>query len=487
MNNTTSKIQAKIPTYVLNVADIIISNGYQAYLVGGSVRDILLGKTPKDYDIGTDASPDIIKDLFVKSIDTGAKFGTIIVVSEDEHGEKFDVEVTTFRSESDYFGGRWPGKVEFTKTIDEDLARRDFTINALAADLSKYDGSELEIYDIFGGIDDIHSKVIKAVGDPVERFSEDGLRTIRACRFASVLGFEIEENTFSAISKCLQVTKMVSVERVRDELLKIIYNSSKPSVGFHLLDKSGILELFIPELVEAKKFDQPEFHEDNVFEHSLKSMDKAEDEIKIAALFHDIGKIATQTKDEKGTHYYGHDMKGAEMTEKILDRLRFPKKEIKDISNLIRWHMFYYPSGDWRKTNEINKDALQIKENEKLQHGWTDSAIRRFLKNIGGQEEVDKLLKLRIADATSNPKSTFSPDEVDSFSERIAAVVSEDMALKISDLDINGKDLQEIGINPGPQYKEILEYLLEMVLEDPLLNKKEKLIELTQKFLAQKS
>lgn len=471
------KIPNDIPTYVYRVSDVLSSNGFEAYLVGGSVRDLLLGKTPKDFDIATNARPNEVQNLFPKCISTGAKFGTVLVVIEDEFGERFDVEVTTYRSESDYYGGRWPGKVEFTNTIEQDLSRRDFTINAIAIDLTKLNRDDIlleeKIIDPYKGQIDLNSKLVRAVGNPIERFTEDGLRPIRACRFASVLDFEIEKDTFDAIGKTLNIVKMVAVERVRDEFNKILLNSHVPSKGIDLLQKTGILSIYIPELVEAKNFYQPQYHSDNVYDHSLKAMDLAEDQIKWAALLHDIGKVKTKTEDENGIHYYGHDIEGAKMSVEILKRLRFSNKEIDRISNLIRWHMFHYPSGEWRKSNEIEEIKNNINSTtQRIEHGWSDAAVRRFIKNVGGEDAVDELIKLRIADATSNSKSSFSNDEIEVFQERIARVRSEDMALKISDLDISGKDLAEMGYEQGPQYRNILNFLLEEVLEDPTNNQR---------------
>lgn len=464
-----------IPTYVTKVSEELIKNGFEAFLVGGSIRDIILGKIPEDYDIATNAYPEEISKLFSKSIPTGAKFGTITVISEDENGEKFDVQVTTYRSEADYVGGRWPSKVEFARTIQEDLSRRDFTINSIALDLSTLNKSEQVLIDPYKGQEDLKLKVIKAVGNPIERFEEDGLRSVRACRLASQLQFAIEPKTFEAITQTLHITKLVSVERFRDELLKLILKSPKPSIGLRLLKDTGILSIFIPELVEGVDVTQPEFHSDDVFEHSILTVDEAEDSVKLAALFHDIGKPRTIVKDEKGTHFYGHDLVGAEMTKEIMKRLKFSNVEIEDTVRLVRWHMFYYPSADWRKS-EDNKD--------KPTHGWTDAAIRRLIQNVGGEEAIDQLLKLRIADQLSNKKYEFDRAELDAISERIADVKAKEMALKISDLDITGNDLiQNFNIKPGPQIGKVLSYLLDKVIEEPGLNKKVDLLRLSKEFI----
>lgn len=469
--------KSQIPDYVLKVSETLSANGYEAYLVGGSIRDLLLNKTPEDYDIATNAYPEQISAIFEKSIPTGAKFGTITVISEDSHGEKFDVQVTTYRSEADYVGGRWPSKVEFARTIQEDLSRRDFSINSMALDLTSLKDSQQDyiLIDPYQGQNDLQDKIIKAVGNPIERFEEDGLRAVRACRLASQLSFIVEENTFEAIKQTLHITKLVSVERFRDELLKLLYKSSKPSVGLRLLKDSGILNIFIPELLEGINVTQPEFHSDDVFEHSILTVDQAEDSVKLAALFHDIGKPRTITVDEKGTHFYGHDMKGAEMTEEIMKRLKFSNAEIEHTVKLVRWHMFYYPSADWRNSEDTK---------DKPVHGWTDAAIRRLIQNVGGLESVDQLLKLRIADQLSNKKYEFNREELDAISTRIAEVSAKEMALKVSDLDISGNDLIDNFNISGPQIGKVLNHLLERVVEDPGLNKKFDLLLIAKEYIA---
>lgn len=501
---TIPQFQKLIPSYVINIAEELQRYNFKAYLVGGSIRDILLGKLPGDYDIATDANPDQITKIFPKSIPTGAQFGTITVVGEDENGEKFDVQVTTFRSEADYMGGRWPTKVEFTKTIEEDLARRDFTINSIALDLQHFDDSDVSIQEIlidpYNGIFDLNNKVIKAVRDPIERFSEDGLRAVRACRLASQLDFEIEPKTFEAIKQTLHITKQVSVERFREELTKLLLKSPKPSKGLVLLKDSGILELFIPELLEGVEVVQPQFHTDDVFTHSIKAVDEAEDSVKLAALFHDIAKPRCKSEDEKGIHFYGHDVMGSEMTKEIMKRLKFSNADIDRVARLVRWHMFYYPSADWRKgvgttspqpspsgegsleQSERQGEALNIDGRAKF--GWSDGAIRRLIINVGGEDAIEDLMKLRVADAASNPKSEFDPKDIDILSERIASVRAKDMALKISDLDITGADLMEnFGLQQGPLLGKVLNHLLEKVIDEPLYNKKIDLLRLAKEYL----
>jgi len=463
-----------IPDYVYQASDILNQNSFKAYLVGGAVRNILLGLKPKDFDIATDALPEQIEKIFPRSITINAKFGTVIAVIESKTGEHFDVEITTFRKEEEYYGGRWPGKVEFINDLYTDLSRRDFTINALAIDLNNINdpGANLDeiIIDNFHGRDDLKNKIVKAVGDPIERLSEDGLRAFRACRIASVYGFSIDPNTLNAIKGTLHVSKMVSVERIRDEILGLIYHSPTPSIGVELMRETGLLDLVLPELLLMKGITQPKFHSDDLYDHSLKTLDIAEDSVKLAALFHDIGKINTTTEDENGIHFYGHDVEGAKITENILNRLKLPKVEIQRITKLVRWHMFYYPSADWRKEYGDQID-LEAKDG-----GWTDSAIRRFVKRVG-EDLIEDLFRLRIADANSNDKSLFHTKEIDVFADRISDVRSKDMALKVSDLNIKGEDLKEIGLQSGPNMGKVLANLLDLVIENPGMNSKELLLD----------
>ncbi len=485
-------IRGKIPEYIQRVADVLLQNGFEAYLVGGSIRDIIIGKLPKDFDIATNAKPEQISRIFPKTVDTAAKFGTIIVVMEDEYSEPHNVEVTTYRVEADYFKGRWPSSVNFATSIKEDLSRRDFTMNALAVNLDllwKNDAVIDEVLvDFFDGIRDINNKLIRAIGNPIERFREDGLRPIRACRFASQLNFSIEKNTFESIQKVLDIVSQISIERFRDELLKILYDSSKPSIGLDLLRQSGILKIFLPELVKCIDVRQPEFHVDDVYTHILKTVDLAQDEVKLAALFHDIGKPETIRTVNGKTTFYQHDVVGAKITENILKRLKFPKSIIKKTVLLVRYHMFYYPSADWRKQkmhgNTMTRAELEKLDNEiskmKSVGGWSDAAIRRFIARVGGIDNVNDLIKLRLADATANPKSTFSDIEIEALEKRIATILADDATFKVADLDINGKDLQKLGIKPGPQIGNILNSLLDIVIEKPELNKKDKLIDIVK-------
>ncbi len=473
-------ISLTVPDYVQKVARILSKEGYKCYLVGGALRDIIYGKKPSDYDLATDAKPDKMLEIFPKSVSTGARFGMVTALVPDKHGEVFEVQVTTFRSEENYIDGRWPSKVVFINDLDKDLGRRDFTFNAMALDLTKMnlngeeDISEIEVYDPFNGVRDLGIKVVRAVGTPIERFKEDGLRAFKACRMASQLQFGIETDTFQAIKDSLPVAKMVSMERVRDEFVKMLMESPKPSIGIDLMRETGLLEIFLPELVACYGIEQKLFHHDDVYWHSLKSCDVAPDSIKITALLHDIGKPKTDMGDG---HFYGHNTEGANMAKEIMKRLKFSKSEIEKTVRLIENHMFFFP--------HVQEGMTQEEIDEINEKSWSDSAVRRFISKVG-EENIEDLFQLRIADAVSNPNTAFQPKEIQFLQERISEVREKDMALKVTDLDITGEDLIEIGIPRGPEVGKVLNYLLEKVLDDPLLNTKDKLIFLSKEYEKQK-
>ncbi|HRY22202.1 MAG TPA: HD domain-containing protein [Candidatus Dojkabacteria bacterium] len=465
------KTEMVIPEYVQKVGRILTKEGYEAYIVGGALRDVVLGKTPHDYDIATNALPDEMLNMFPKAVSTGAKFGTVVALIQDKHGETHEVEVTTFRSESDYVDGRWPSNVNFVDDINKDLGRRDFTFNAMALDLSQLnlDGREepfeVDIYDPYGGVKDIEKKVVRAVGTPLERFKEDGLRAFKACRMAAQLGFDIEEETFKAIKESIPVAAQVSMERIRDEFMKMLINSPKPSVGIELMRESGLLSLFMPELLEGVDVEQKLFHAHDVYKHALKTCDVAHDSVKLAALLHDIAKPRT---DMGNGHFYGHDKMGADIAEEIMQRMKFSQSEINRVKILIENHMFYFPHVQEEMTDE-EKENIE-------KHQWTDTAVRRFIQRVG-EENIDDLFKLRLADAQSNPATAFKPEEITILQRRISEVRKQDMALKVTDLKVSGEDLMNIGIEKGPKMGIVLSELLDMVVEDPALNRKDILLE----------
>jgi poly(A) polymerase/tRNA nucleotidyltransferase (CCA-adding enzyme) len=484
-------MNVKLPTYVVTTARILLKEGFKAYLVGGAVRDAFLGAVPADYDIATDALPEDLLQIFPKAIAVGAKFGTILVVQRDINGENFSTEVTTLRSEEEYIKGRWPTKVTFVRNIEEDLKRRDFTINAMAIDmgakgidyliapiasneieLSNLKDYEFEITDPFGGQEDLAKKIVRTVGNPIERFTEDGLRTYKACRMAAQLGFEVDQKTLEAISECLTVARMISAERIRDEFVKLLMKSPKPSIGIDLMRQTGLLDIFFPELIKCIGIDQPIGHAFDVYHHTLRTVDLAPDRIRLAALFHDVGKADTGTPDG---HFYGHDQLGAEITKKVMKRLRFSTKEIQKVSELVRWHMFMYP---------LEKEGEKQDEGSSKEFkGWSDSAVRRFIKRVG-LENLDDLFALRIADGTSEPVSMWNPQEIIELQQRISAVLAEDTAFKVSDLAINGNLLmRKLTLKPGKIVGDILNHLLELVLDNPNINNEEKLLVAAREYI----
>lgn len=443
----------KIPKEITEFCKVFKNSGYKCYLVGGAMRDYMSGKTPYDFDFTTDALPEKVCGMFKTVIPTGIAHGTVTV-----HYKGHYLEVTTFRTEGKYTDSRRPDSITYSLSLEEDLARRDFTVNAIA-----YDPITNEISDPQNGIEDIKKRLIRAIGNPEERFSEDGLRVLRACRIVAQTGFTIEENTMNGITKAANKLESISTERIRDELVKILL-SPKPSDGFILMKETGILQYVLPELLEGYGVAQREMHKFDVFHHMVYATDfvEAEDKndiiIRLAALLHDIGKPRSlEIKDGIPT-FYNHDAVSAKMAEKILIRLKFSKAIISDTCHLIENHMFNYTSD------------------------WTDSAIRRIISKVGA-DKISQLLKLRHADrAAMIGKKTNCPIDAE-FIERINTIMKKENAFSIKELAVNGNALfEKANIPKGPYMGKVLEFLLESVLEDPSLNTKEKLLEIGKKF-----
>ena len=439
--------------------------GFQAYLVGGAVRDLILKKPCSDWDVATNATPEQVMSMFKFVVPTGIAHGTVTV-----HFHKTEIEVTTFRTESEYSDGRHPDKIAYASTIEEDLSRRDFTMNAIAVNLRNG-----KICDPFGGRKDIRKKVIRTVGIPNERFMEDGLRPIRALRFASQLNFSIEKDTFSEIFKPDIQKKItsISIERFRDEFLKML-KSEKPSVGLKLMEETRILKLFIPEFEVCRGCIQGDgrgFHDFDVMDHLIYACDGAPKnnyKVRLAALFHDIGKpsckrVIENEKDGQLFTFYNHDNEGAKITEKILRRLKFSNEEIADVSHLVKNHMFHYESS------------------------WSDAAVRRFIVRVGLQY-MDDLFDLRVADVFGmhnnqvNLRNSTTSENILELKERIEKITEKQNALSLKDLCINGKDLMDIGIPSGKKIGVVLNELFEAVLEDPEMNNREKLLKLAESY-----
>lgn len=444
----TNMIKIKIPPILHKLHEIFSSAGYESYLVGGAVRDILMGKKPADYDIATNATPQQVIKLFNHVIPTGIKHGTVTVMFGNT-----GIEVTTYRTDNTYSDGRHPDTINYAATIEQDLARRDFTMNAIAADLKTG-----IIKDPFHGQKDIKNGIIRTVGSAIERFSEDGLRPVRAIRFATCLNFTIEKSTMDAISCTLETIKKVTVERFQDELKKILV-SPVPSKGLFLMEITGITEIFIPELLTCRNCLQNGFHSFDVLDHLYYTVDGAPADniiVRLASLFHDIGKPLVRGQKTSGEYtFYHHEKKSAEICETILNRLRFPKEIITKVCELIEYHMFFY------------------------EDNWTDAAVRRFLVRIGYNSNpviLDNLFLLRHADVYGMNRQIPSPDLLKNMQNRIKIILKQQNALSIKDLAINGKILIENGIPSGKQMGIIMQELLETVLEDPSSNTKEKLL-----------
>jgi tRNA nucleotidyltransferase (CCA-adding enzyme) len=447
---TPATMQAAIPDDVLAICRRLRAKGHEAHLVGGGVRDMLLGRKPADFDVATDARPEEVLDLFGNTfaIPTGIKHGTVTVLT---NGPSRQVEVTTFRGEGAYLDGRRPSSVTYTKSLADDLARRDFTMNAVAFD--PLGGTLTDLYD---GRGDLGRRLIRAVGDPVARFNEDGLRPMRAVRQAAQLEFAIDPATHAAIPRTLEVFRKVSAERIRDELLKLLA-ARRPSHGLELMRETGLLDVVLPELLEGVGCVQNRFHKHDVYGHTLAVVDATEGDaiVRLGALLHDVGKPRARQPREGAPGEYSffkHEYVGAEMADEICRRLKLPNADRARIVGMVAHHMFFYSPA------------------------WTDGAVRRFVRNVGGAEALDALFALREGDVAGRGFDEDPERELGELRTRIAAVASADAALKVTDLAIDGKDVMRVlGIPPGRQVGVVLERLLDLVLDDASLNTRERL------------
>lgn len=452
---------SKIPSYVTHVTDILEKSGFKCFLVGGCVRDLLMDKIPKDWDLTTNAKPDEIVPLFEKTIYENT-YGTVGVCVPRETKEgvaqetlEYDiVEVTPYRIEAKYSDFRHPDEVKYSENIEDDLKRRDFTMNSLA-----YNPNTKDIIDLYKGQNDIKDRVVRAVGNASDRFNEDALRMLRAIRFSTQLGFAIDYETMEAISKNADLIKNISSERIHDELVKII-ESNNPSIGIAMLSKLGLLKHIIPELEEGIGCEQGGAHIYDVFEHLLQALEHAANkgfsrEIKLAALFHDIGKPRTRRPGSKKAYtFYGHEVVGARMTKIIMERLKFSKKETDFVVSMVRNHMFF-------------SDTEQI----------TLSAVRRIVVKVG-KENIWDLMNIRECDRVGMNKVE-APYRLRKYHAMIEEVLRD--PISVGQLAIDGEVMiRELGIKPGPRMGWILSALLEEVLDDPAKNTKEQLSELVK-------
>ncbi len=438
-----------LPKILKEFGRVFAVHGFKCHLVGGAVRDLVAGRPTTDYDFATDARPDEVMRLFARVIPTGIKHGTVTVLF---HG--IEMEVTTYRADGTYSDSRHPDSVRFTSSIDEDLQRRDFTINSMAVDLSTF-----ALLDPNGGRADLKARLIRAIGDPVQRFSEDGLRLIRACRFAAQLQFTVDTKTKEGMGVCRERIDRVSAERIQDELTKILA-TDRPSIAFFLMDETGILERVLPELCEGKGIEQKGLHNFDVLAHSLYSCDGAPRdrlELRLAALLHDIGKPRARAIGPDGAPtFYGHEVISESMARKILKRLRFSNAVESRVCHLIRHHMFHY------------------------EDGWTDSAIRRFVARVG-LDAIEDLFLLRRADTYGAAGKYVDDVRLAEFRHHIDRTLRGDHALSLRDLAVSGEDLAALGVPRGPVMGALLKQLLETVLDDPVLNERAKLLEIAER------
>lgn len=455
-------MESKIKDEVINIYKKIKDAGFDVYLVGGCMRNLLMDKEVKDWDLTTNATPEQIQKIFPGSFydnaygTVGIPFETPIQTNNDPYAKNY-TEITTFRKEKNYTDKRHPEIVEWGQTLEDDLSRRDFTINSIAGNLLFENNTvKTNIIDPFNGREDLKNKLIRAVGNANERFKEDALRIMRAIRFAAQLGFSIEEDTWNAIIEDTSLLQHIAYERIRDELLKIL-ESDYAYEGIELLDKTGILELILPELVKNKNLSQERpgrHHIYDVYTHSLMALKfcpSKDPYVRLATLIHDIGKAYTVSYDDNNlVTFYNHEIVGARKAAQIAERLRLSKKQKEKMYTLVRWHMF------------------------SVDEHITDSAIRRFIRRVG-LENVKDVIDLRIADRLGSGVQKAESWRLRRFKDRIEKELNPPFS--VNDLAVDGHDvMKELNIKPGPVIGKILNKLFEEVDEDLSKNNKDYLV-----------
>lgn len=439
----------EIPKIVAQTLKTLKKAGFEAYLVGGCVRDLMLHAKPKDWDITTNAKPEEIQKLFPKTVYEN-KFGTVAIINPDVSDETLKViEITPYRLESKYSDKRHPDSIRFTRNLEDDLKRRDFTINAMAMDLEKV--VSCETIDLFEGQKDLKNKIIRTVGNPEDRFNEDALRILRAIRLANELGFNVSHETQDAIKKQAKLLEIISKERIRDEFIKILM-TEKPSKGIKMMREHGVLKHIVPELEEGIGVEQNKAHKFTVWEHNLRSADHAAFknfplEIRLASLLHDVGKPASRqwNKKKKDWTFYGHEIIGARMSVRILSRLKFSKRTIDLIVKFVRYHLFF-------------------SDTEKI----TLSAVRRTVRNVS-PENVWDLMKVRFCDRVGMGRPKETPYRLRKYESMIDEAMRAPLSVGMLKMDGN-KVMELLKIKPGPKIGFILHILLEEVLDEPEKN-----------------
>ncbi len=435
-----------IPPVVSRATAELEKAGFEAWIVGGCVRDMLLRRSPNDWDVTTNATPEDIQKIFPETFYTN-EFGTVGVVNEGEADERLKViEITPYRLEGKYSDARRPDSVQFSQHIEDDLKRRDFTINALA-----YSPSEKKLVDLYEGIKDMEASLVRAVGEPKERFGEDALRILRAIRIAAELDFTIEPATRDAMVATATQLGKISKERIRDEFVRIL-KSDKPMKALVLAQSMGILRYITPEIEKGMGVDQNQAHSFDVFEHNLRALQHAADkgwsfEVRLAALLHDVGKPKARrwSEDKHDWTFHGHEVVGARIAKKILEDLKFSRETIENTEKLVRWHMFF-----------SDPDKITL------------SAVRRIIRNVG-REHIEALIELRVCDRIGTGRPKEQPFRLRKYQAMIEQALRDPISVGMLALD--GKGLMEAtGEKPGPKIGWTLHALLEEVLDEPSLN-----------------
>jgi tRNA nucleotidyltransferase (CCA-adding enzyme) len=437
-------VEAAVPVSTRRTAETLIAAGHHTVFVGGGVRDSLLHRPAAGaWDLATAATPDVVMSCFPRAVPTGLTHGTVTVPLDDGL-----VEITTYRTEGAYADSRRPDQVRFVDDVSIDLRRRDFTINAIA-----YDPQAKAILDVTGGLEDLAAGVLRAVGEARDRFQEDALRALRAARFVSTLGFELEAETRAALGATAPTLPRVSAERVRDELDRLLLGEY-PDRGLDTLSEAGLLQIVLPELSLCRGVPQNRHHRHDVYRHTLETLRAAvpRRRVRWAALCHDLGKPATRAERDDGeSTFYGHPQLGAEISDRLLERLRFPRDDRAAINLLVREHLFEY------------------------RPEWKGSAVRRFLRRVG-LENLPDLFALRRADILGTGLEG-DQGSLTLLEQRIEAEIAARRPLEVTDLVIDGEDvMREARLPPGPQVGETLNRLLEEVLDEPANNTREFLL-----------
>ena len=440
-----------IPKEVKSIIEKLQKAGFEAYIVGGCVRDFLMQIESNDWDITTNAKPEEIQKIFPDSFYEN-NFLTVTARTGSKNPKLAEIEITTYRLEAKYSDKRHPDQVKYAQKLEDDLSRRDFTVNAIAIDLKIEKFKNLKIIDPFGGQKDLKNKIIRTVGNAEDRFGEDALRMLRAVRFATSLGFSIEEKTKEAIKKNSIWLEAISKERIRDEFVKIIM-ADKAADGIELLRELNLLKYIVPELLENYGVSQSKHHKFDCYQHAVKSLEYAVKKkfnmhVRLAALLHDIAKPKVKVGEGENATFYNHEIVGAKITFQILNNLKFSKKDVAKITKLVRFHLFYY-----------NVDEVK------------EASVRRLVKNVG-PENMEELLQVRQADRIGSGVPKAEPYKLRHLKYLIEKISCDPLSAKM--LKINGEDIMKIlEIKPGPKVGWTLDVLLGYVLDDPKKNNKE--------------